>query len=64
MMRVDVTPEEIAMLREILTIYLSDFRREVAGTENPSFRAELTRRQVLLEKLVERLPSEAAPGAA
>ena len=55
MIQLELTPDESRTLREALGLYLKDFRREVAGTENPEFRCALTQRQVLLEKLVERL---------
>jgi hypothetical protein len=45
---------------EALTIYLADFRREVAGTENPDFRHTLQRKQSALERLVEDLQRRGA----
>jgi hypothetical protein len=54
-MRLDLTAAEVQLLREALTAYLDDYRREVAGTENPSLRAELNRRQRSLEDLLGRL---------
>ena len=53
--RIELTGEELAALREALTLYLGEFRRQVAGTENPAFRHDLQRRQSTLERLVERL---------
>jgi hypothetical protein len=61
MIRVELTPEEAALLREVLVIYLTDFRRQVAGTENPDFRHALERRQGFVEDLVERLEEAGAP---
>lgn len=63
MVRIELTPEEARLLREHLTLYLSDFRRQVAGTENPAFRHTLQRDQNLLEEILRRLEQEEAPGA-
>lgn len=52
---IELTCEESGLLREVLSTYLVDFRREVAGTENPEGRRTLNRRQARLEKLMERL---------
>jgi hypothetical protein len=57
-----VTPGELALLREILSAYLVDFRREVAGTESPTLRGHLSVRQGRLARLLVRLMA-AAPGA-
>ncbi len=38
MVRIELEAEDAKLLREALTIYLADFRREVAGTENPDLR--------------------------
>ncbi|HEU5319693.1 MAG TPA: hypothetical protein VFX28_02745 [Methylomirabilota bacterium] len=65
--RIDLTPDEVTLLREVLAAYLPDFRRQVAGTENPGLRGELNRRQGRLEQLLERLsvtpPADAARAA-
>lgn len=53
--RIELTPEEATLLRELFTIYLADYRREVAGTENPDFRHALQRRCNFIEELVRRL---------
>jgi alanyl-tRNA synthetase len=62
MVRIELTPEEPRVLREHLTLYLSEFRRQVAGTENPEFRHTLRRGQNLLEEILQRLEQEAAAG--
>jgi hypothetical protein len=51
-MRLDLEAEDARALLEALTIYLAEFRREVAGTENPDFRHTLQRRQNALERVV------------
>jgi hypothetical protein len=58
--RIELTPTEAALLRELLTAYLADFRRQVAGTENPDFRKDLERRQGFLEDCLGRLERLAA----
>jgi hypothetical protein len=50
--QLDVEAEDAQTLLEAVTIYLQDFRREVAGTENPDFRHILPRKQNVLERLV------------
>ena len=40
--------------------YLADFRRQVAGTENPEFRHQLQQKQNALERIVGRLHRAAA----
>jgi hypothetical protein len=55
--RIELTPDEAALLRELLTVYLTDFRRQVAGTENPDFREDLQRREGFLEDFLRRLGS-------
>ena len=59
-MKIELSSEDLAVLRESLEIYLTDFRREVAGTENPEMRDSLQRRQHTLESIVMRLGSKAA----
>jgi len=65
MVYIDVTPDDLALLSEVLSAYLVDFRREVAGTENPTLRGHLNLRQGRLERLLERLraATPAAPNA-
>ena len=54
MTRLELTRDEAALLRELLTVYLADYRREVAGTENPEFRHTLQRRCNFIEEVVRR----------
>ena len=60
MIHVELTPEEAALLRDLLGAYLADYRREVAGTENPEFRHILQRRCNFVEEFVRRLDRAAA----
>jgi hypothetical protein len=55
MIHLELTPEEATLLGELLTVYLADYRREVAGTENPDFRHTLQRRCNAIEEFVRRL---------
>ncbi|HSL48027.1 MAG TPA: hypothetical protein VK878_03085 [Candidatus Deferrimicrobiaceae bacterium] len=59
MTRLELTRDEAALLRELLTVYLADYRREVAGTENPEFRHTLQRRCNFIEEVVRRLEDAA-----
>jgi inorganic pyrophosphatase len=59
-MTIELSFDEIAVLRESLEIYLTDFRREVAGTENPDMRHRLQRKQNALESILRRLGRKAA----
>jgi hypothetical protein len=58
--RIELTPDEAVLLHELLTAFLTDFRRQVAGTENPDFRGDLQRRQDFLEDFLRRLERLAA----
>lgn len=55
MVNLTLTPEEAGLLQELIGTYLMDYRREVAGTENPDFRHTLQRRQSFLEDVLHRL---------
>ncbi len=55
MARVDLTPEEARMLRDVVESYLSDLRMEIAGTESMSFRENLKKTETFLKGLFPRL---------
>ena len=59
-MMIELSPDDLAVLRESLELYLTDFRREVAGTENPEMRHRLQRKQNALEGILTRLGRKAA----
>jgi hypothetical protein len=63
MVQLQLTPEEARTLREALVYYLTDFRRQVAGAENPDFRDTLEKRQTVLEKVVARLEGASTQAA-
>jgi len=52
MVTIQLNDEDKKTLVEALHAYLGEFRREVAGTENPDFRHDLEKRQVVLERIV------------
>jgi hypothetical protein len=60
MIRLELARGEAALLRELLTVYLADYRREVAGTENPEFRHALQRRCNFIEEVLRRLDGAGA----
>jgi hypothetical protein len=59
-MHVDLTTEEAAALKELLTDCIPDLKREIARTDNHQFRHELVQREELCERLITRLDSDAA----
>ncbi|RMF91411.1 MAG: hypothetical protein D6736_05240 [Nitrospinota bacterium] len=61
MVQLTLTPEEAATLREVLTIYLSDLRMEIADTNHRDFREGLKKQEAVLNALLQRLPAEENP---
>jgi hypothetical protein len=59
-MTIDLTSEQLEVLRDSLEIYLTEFRREVAGTENPEMRHRLQHKQNALESILSRLGRKTA----
>jgi len=59
-MHVDITAEEAATLKGLLTDCIPDLKREIARTENHQFRHELVVREELCERLIARLDSDAS----
>lgn len=55
MIQIELTSEKAEMLREIISIYLSDLRMEIAGTENMDFREDLKKKEEFLNELLEHL---------
>lgn len=53
--RLELSSEDAKTLLEALQKHLTEFRREVAGTENPAFRHTLQREQNGLERIIEAL---------
>jgi hypothetical protein len=53
----EISEEERAELRSIVTTYLSDVRLEMMGTNSVDFREGLEQRETLLKGLLRRLGS-------
>jgi hypothetical protein len=60
MVRIELVPEEAAMLGDILESYLSDLRMEIAGTEAMGFREALKVRETFIKALLARLQEASA----
>lgn len=54
-MNLDLTPEDVAILRDALRSYLSDLHDEIAHTENFEFREALQERQRRLAAIFDQL---------
>ena len=59
-MNLDLTQEDVAILRDVIRSYLSDLHDEIAHTENYEFREGLQARQRRLTDLLERLGGESS----
>ncbi|MFH1150157.1 MAG: hypothetical protein V1748_06770 [Actinomycetota bacterium] len=55
MSTLDLTPEELGMVRETLEGCLSNLRAEIADTDSSSFKQQLRDRKALLESVIEKL---------
>jgi hypothetical protein len=54
----DLTQEDVAILRDVIRSYLSELHDEIVHTENYEFREGLQERQRRLNELLERLGGE------
>jgi hypothetical protein len=62
MPQIQLSPEEVLLLREILESYLGDLRAEVHHTETFEYRDTLKHKEATLEKLLQQLqPDVASP---
>jgi hypothetical protein len=59
-MHVDLTTEEAATLKELLTDCIPDLKREIARADDRHFRHQLVQREELCERLITRLDSDAS----
>lgn len=59
MVQIDLTTDEIEVLRDVLDSYLSDLRMEIADTDRMGFREMLKHRKRIIAKVLEALPSTA-----
>ena len=55
MLELDLTPEEVEILRRVLTNDLSDLRMEIADTDRLDFRDRLRERKAVLAKVLDAL---------
>jgi hypothetical protein len=55
MATIDLAPDEIEKLLEILKSYLSDLRLEVGDTKKKSYRDDLKEQEEFLKSVIERL---------
>jgi hypothetical protein len=60
MVQIQLGDEDAQILLEALNLYLTDFRREVAGTENSEFRHRLQQKENALERVVGELGGKVA----
>ena len=58
-MQLNLTDRDTELLRGLLQDYLPDLRREVARTEERTFRHEMVERQDMVERLLNQLSAEA-----
>ena len=64
-MRLELSSDDVDVLRNVLHDFLPQLRMEVARTEDRQFRHEMVRRQEALERLLARLDEpEVRPGDA
>ena len=54
-MQINLTEEEAAMLKEILTNTLSEIRFEISNTERMTFREQIKEREALVKKILDDL---------
>jgi hypothetical protein len=63
MQHLDLTPDEVAILEDLLTNDLSDLRMEIAHTDRLEYRERLKARKAVLTKVLEALGRSATVGA-
>jgi len=59
MVQIQLPDEDARILLEALNVYLADFRREVAGTENPQFRHVLQKKEIALDRIIGAIKAKA-----
>jgi hypothetical protein len=59
-MHVDLTAEEAATLKGLLTDCIPDLKREIARADDRHFRHQLVQREELCERLIARLDADAS----
>ena len=58
MIQINLTQDEIQLLKNLLDIYLEDLRVEIHATDNMDYKEMLRSRKAILLKLMEALPKE------
>lgn len=58
MVQINLTSDEVVMLRAILNHYLSDLRMEVADTDALDFREKLKQEEAFLARMLQQLGGE------
>lgn len=61
MLNLDLTDEEVEVLRHVLESYLSDLRMEIADTDLLDFRNMLKDRKSVIRKVLEAMPVASEP---
>jgi hypothetical protein len=61
MVDLDLTEEELQILRDVLKSYLSDLRMEIADTDRVDFRDMLKDRKAVILKVLESLGETVRP---
>jgi len=56
---IELSDADVQLLREVLESTVSDLSPEIADTDNPTFRRELTARREQLRSILQRLPGSA-----
>ncbi len=59
-MQLTLEPHEAEILRDVLSVYLSDLRAEIYKTESYEARQELHRREDVLKAIIEKLRQPAS----
>ena len=62
-MELNLSPEEVELLRRILTNHLPELRAEIVHTERYSLRQELKQDEAVVKRLLSRLEPTPAPTA-
>ena len=60
MVQIQLSDEDARILLEALNVYRTEFRREVAGTENPEFRHALQKKEVALDRIIGEIKGKVA----
>ncbi|HZX12797.1 MAG TPA: hypothetical protein VFF49_00175 [Thermodesulfobacteriota bacterium] len=60
MVRIELSTEEAQTLREVLSIYISDLRMEIADTDSMDYRETLKKQETFLKGLLQSLEKEQA----